>query len=84
MRFLPLGTYYWRVKTRKANANDVWSEARSFELSEVDSEGDGLETVTVHPMQQGVWSMLGMYMGTETTGLASGLYIINGKKSIIP
>lgn len=84
MRFLPLGTYYWRVKTRKANANDVWSEARSFELSEVDSEGDGLETVTVHLTQQGVWSMLGMYMGTETTGLASGLYIINGKKSIIP
>lgn len=33
------GTYYWRVKTRKANANDVWSAPRRLVIA----TADGLE-----------------------------------------
>lgn len=77
--YLPLGTYYWRVKTRKANANDVWSEARMFELSLTDD----IEQTTAQRKLQGVYSPLGIYMGTETDKLQSGLYIVNGQKQLI-
>ena len=37
------GTYYWRVRTRKANARDVWSETRRVILSSnVGIEGDAI------------------------------------------
>ena len=77
--YLPLGTYYWRVKTRKANANDIWSEARVFELSLTDE----VSLTTAQPKPQGIYTPLGVYLGTETAGLQSGLYIINGQAQLI-
>ncbi|MDR0542702.1 MAG: family 10 glycosylhydrolase [Dysgonamonadaceae bacterium] len=37
------GTYYWRVRTRKANARDVWSDVRRVILSP--SGGSGVDPV---------------------------------------
>lgn len=34
---LPLGTYYWRVKTRIPNSGDCWSEVRKVEFSTADA-----------------------------------------------
>ncbi len=78
--YLPMGVYYWRVKTRKANANDAWSEARTVEIA----LEDGIETTVAMPARQGVYSMLGLYLGQETEGLQSGMYIVNGKPTLIP
>ena len=33
---LEYGQYYWRVKTRKANCNDVWSETGIFYIDQTD------------------------------------------------
>lgn len=77
--YLPLGTYYWRVKTRKANANDIWSEPRRFVLSTTDA----VEQTAAQPKPQGVYTPLGIYLGTETANLSSGLYIINGQTRLI-
>jgi hypothetical protein len=41
------GQYYWRVRTRKANALDTWSETRSFTLSTTASTED----ITSNPFQ---------------------------------
>lgn len=76
--YLPIGTYYWRVKTRKANANDIWSEPRRVELSVTDD----VQTVTVQSKQQGVYSMLGMYLGQEPVSMPHGVYVVNGKKVV--
>ncbi|MDR3219396.1 MAG: family 10 glycosylhydrolase [Dysgonamonadaceae bacterium] len=37
------GTYYWRVRTRKANARDIWSETRRVILSS--GGGSGLDAI---------------------------------------
>ncbi len=34
------GVYYWRVRTRKANANDLWSTAQAFEIGVIDGVED--------------------------------------------
>ncbi len=36
LKYLDLGTYYWRVKTRQPNANDVWSAPRKVDFSVAD------------------------------------------------
>ena len=33
LNYLPLGEYYWRVKTRIPNAGDTWSEVQKITLS---------------------------------------------------
>lgn len=76
----PLGEYYWRVKTRRANANDVWSEARRVNFALIDA----LDSTTASAKPQGVYSLLGVYLGQHTTGLAGGLYIVNGNTTLIP
>ncbi len=41
---LPLGTYYWRVKTRIPNSGDCWSEVRKVIFSTADAvENIGIE-----------------------------------------
>lgn len=77
---LPLGTYYWRVKTRKANTNDVWSAPRTVEIALEDSIEDALDMTTAQPLRQGVYSLLGVYMGDDVESLDGGLYIVNGQK----
>lgn len=76
---LPLGEYYWRVKVRKPNCNDVWSEPRRILIS----NADGLEDVMVVNPKQGIYSILGQYMGTNVADLAPGIYVVNGKKCVI-
>ncbi len=44
------GVYYWRVKTRKANANDIWSAVQAFEIG----VADGLEDCEVRDAECGV------------------------------
>lgn len=80
-RYMPLGTYYWRVRTRLANANDVWSAPRSFRLDTYDD----LEDITILQPQSkaGVYSILGIYLGTSTDNLPKGIYIVNGQKVIL-
>lgn len=76
--YLPLGTYYWRVKTRKANANDIWSEVRKIEIA----LSDDVEQTTVTPKPLGVWSMQGEYLGESISGLQPGVYVVNGEKVV--
>ena len=47
---------------------------------------DGIETVKasdVKPMQCGVWSLSGQRVSDTTDGLPKGVYIVNGRKTII-
>ena len=47
---------------------------------------DGIETVKasdVKPMQRGVWSLSGQRVSDTTDGLPKGVYIVNGRKTII-
>lgn len=44
IEYLPLGDYYWRVKTRIPNAGDTWSEVQKFSLSLTDA----LENTITH------------------------------------
>lgn len=74
----PFGSYYWRVRTRQANADDVWSEVRKFDIG----AADALEDVLVVE-KPGVYSVLGIYLGETTENLPKGIYIINGKKVIL-
>ena len=76
--YLPIGTYYWRVKTRKANANDIWSEPRRLEIGLTDD----LTTITTDATRHGVYSTLGLYVGQQADNLPHGVYIANGKKVI--
>ena len=78
LSYLPYGTYWWRVKTRKPNANDVWSEPNMIVLS----DADALEEVPAVP-SRGVWSPLGLYLGETADGLPAGIYIVNGKKAVV-
>lgn len=76
---LELGEYYWRVKVRKPNCNDVWTEPRRIVIS----TADDIENVEVGTRKNGIYSILGQYLGTDEATLAPGMYIINGKKQII-
>ena len=38
--YLPLGDYYWRVKTRIPNAGDVWSDVQKLTLAIEDAVED--------------------------------------------
>ena len=49
--YLPLGEYYWRVKTRIPNAGDTWSEVHKLTISLVDA----LENVTVDDTPTTKW-----------------------------
>ena len=44
LEYLPLGVYYWRVKTRIPNAGDTWSKVQKFSLSLTDA----LENTITH------------------------------------
>ena len=47
---------------------------------------NGIETVKasdVKPMQRGVWSLSGQRVSDTTDGLPKGVYIVNGRKTII-
>jgi len=43
MEYLPLGDYYWRVKTRIPNAGDTWSKVQKFTLALEDAVEDVLQ-----------------------------------------
>ena len=49
--YLPLGEYYWRVKTRIPNAGDTWSEVHKLTISLVDA----LENVTADDTPTTKW-----------------------------
>ena len=76
--YLPLGTYYWRVKTRKANANDIWSEPRRVEIALTDA----LVAPFVEAPVSGIYTLLGVYVGEDAEALPAGVYVQNGKKFI--
>ena len=58
LQHLPLGTYYWRVKTRIPNSGDCWSEVRKVIFSTVDAVEnigtDGVQPVSRKWMEDGV------------------------------
>lgn len=44
---------------------------------------DGIQTAPNDSQNSGVYTLQGVYVGASTQGLARGLYIINGKKTIV-
>jgi hypothetical protein len=46
LNYLPLGDYYWRVKTRIPNAGDTWSKVQKVTLSLEDAVEDILTETT--------------------------------------
>lgn len=75
---LPHGTYYWRVKTRKANCNDIWTEAVPFIIG----TADALENVTTSHDKH-IYSLLGQYLGQDKKNLSTGIYIVNGQVRLL-
>lgn len=78
LKYLPHGTYWWRVKTRIPNAGDTWSEAFAVNLSDTDA----LEEI--HPQTaavQGIYTVLGVPVA-DTDNLPHGVYVMAGKKII--
>ena len=78
LKYLPHGTYWWRVKTRIPNAGDTWSEAFAVNLSDTDA----LEEI--HPQTaavQGVYTILGVPV-SDTGNLPHGVYVMAGRKII--
>lgn len=74
------GEYYWRVKTRKANCDDVWSNVGRFYVGNYVA----VPEVDAQPVARpGVYSIQGVYLGEDVTLLPQGCYIVNGKKTII-
>lgn len=86
-----LGEYYWRVKVRKANADDVWSEPYHLlvgdydALPEISSEftvavGDGKVLITNHAAEQttdvAVYSLTGQTVYNKTLRLPFGQTVI--------
>ena len=73
------GEYFWRVRTRKANADDVWSDAGRFYIGDY----SGLEDTQEAVARKGVYNLQGIYLGETTDNLPKGFYIVNGKKIIL-
>lgn len=85
-KYQPLGTYYWRVRTRKPNANDVWTAGQPFRVDTY----NGVEDVEDQTSGQGpkvesrgIYSVYGQYLGDKIDNLPKGIYIINGQKVIL-
>ncbi len=74
------GEFYWRVRTRKPNADDVWSETCVFFVGDYEALPE--EQAETHIMRPGVYSLLGVYLGDDATNLPKGAFIINGRLTI--
>ena len=74
------GEYFWRVKTRKPNANDVWSDWGRFYVGDYVALPEVEEGRMDKP---GIYNLQGMYLGTDPDNLPKGFYIVNGKKMIL-
>jgi uncharacterized lipoprotein YddW (UPF0748 family) len=61
--------YWWRVKTRKANTKDTWSEARRFTVGTV----SGMETPVSEDLQAYAYSEYGnLYLSIRTNDVSTG------------
>jgi len=62
-------TYYWRVRTRKANTRDIWSETRRVILSP--NGGTGIQTIpnNLALLKAGIYDNQ-LIVETNTSGLA--------------
>lgn len=74
------GEYFWRVRTRKANCDDVWSDAGRFYIGDYSAISDIKEE---RATRTGVYNLQGIYLGEEVDNLPKGFYIVNGKKMIL-
>lgn len=74
------GEYYWRVKTRKANAGDMWSNSGRFFVGDYTAL---TEQKAENNSRPGIYTVDGRYLGTQQENLPKGFYIINGKKVIL-
>lgn len=70
------GTYYFGLLTSGRLFID------DFKL--VRPKSSGIETIeSTRRQRQGVYTLQGLYMGTDTQGLPKGIYIVGGKKRIV-
>ena len=75
------GEYFWRIKVRKANCDDVWTSWSRFYVGDYSPIPENAETPSL--ARPGVYNIQGMYLGTTTINLPKGVYIVNGKKMIL-
>jgi uncharacterized lipoprotein YddW (UPF0748 family) len=72
--------YWWRVKTRKANASDTWSEARLFTIGNVSS----IDTPEANEIEAYAYQKYGSHYlnirSNEASNATLDVYSVSGKR----